>query len=286
MGATNSTNKVKINQTITNDILQVSDQYCTISSSQSFNGNTLFFIGGKGDVTIKQVSTIDNATCNMSNVLDTQILNIMTAMSNQDITVTAGPTFSLNGTTNKTSMYLTTSNAVTQLMSSTCNITSSQTIDNNYVFAQDQQGDFLFLQESDITGATCTMGNAAKTVTENEQIAEGDQSATIKNVYGIFLAIIALGFVLMIVVIIGLLFSGKKGGGSSGSSTAQADYDKAVISADQTSKAEASAKQSANDSAILSSQNLQSLTTTANNAIASTNNIASAVNTAAKLTVV
>jgi len=276
MGATNSTNKVKINQTITNDILQVSDQYCTISSSQSFNGNTLFFIGGTGDVTIKQVSTIDNATCNMSNVLDTQILNIMTAMSNQDITVTAGPTFSLNGTTNKTSMYLTTSNAVTQLMSSTCNITSSQTIDNNYVFAQDQQGDFLFLQESDITGATCTMGNAAKTVTENEQIAEGDQSNTIKNVYGIFLAIIALGFVLMIVVIIGLLFSGKKGGGSSGSSTAQADYDKAVISADQTSKSSSASVVNTTNNAINSVNSLAS----------QANNIATAVNTASKLAIV
>ena len=269
MGLTNSTQKIKINQEISNDIMQVSTQYCTISSTQEFSGNTLFFIGGTGDVTIKQVSTLSNVNCNMSNVLDTQIINIMKSMSQQDLDITAGPTFSLTGANSKTSMYLTTSNAVTQLMSSTCNITSSQSISNNYIFAQDQQGDFLFSQESEITGATCTMGNASKTTTENEQIAEGEQSTTIKNVYGIFLAIIALGIVLIIFIIIGLLFSGKKGGGgSTNTGTSQADLDAATLLAASNKTKTASTSSVATTSGSTTSS-ISSLLTPENIALAS-----------------
>lgn len=218
MGASYTTQKVKINQKVTNDIMQVSNQYCEIASTQDFTGNTLFFIGGTGDVRIEQTSTLSNVNCNMSSVLDSQILNILESMTKQDLNITSGPTYTLGFVEQNVSVYMTTSNAVTQIMSSTCNITSSQSINNNYIYAEDQQGDFYFSQNSEITGATCTMGNAAKSVTENEEIANSDQSATIRNIFGIFLAILALGLVLVIVIVVAMVFSGKKGSKTEASS--------------------------------------------------------------------
>ena len=164
-------------QDVQNDIVQVSEQYCEIAVDQDFSNNTIIIVGGSGSVTFKQRAVIENATCNMTQSLDNSIENILESMASQDATAKGGFSINWSDVDQDISIYQYVKNSVTQIMVSSCNISASQTFNNNYIYVEDYHGDIYFSQEAEITNATCNMNSAATNQVYNSTKSEGDQTS-------------------------------------------------------------------------------------------------------------
>ena len=209
-------------QDIQNEIVQVSEQYCEITIDQNFNNNTVIIVGGSGNVTFEQRAVIDNATCNMTQSLDSTIENILQSMSTQDATAKGGFSINWSDVDQEVSIYQYVKNSVTQIMTSSCNISASQNMNNNYIYVEDHAGDIYFSQTADITNATCNMNSAASSQVYNSTKAEGDQTSKITQINSLLAALgicMVLGFIVFMII----LLRGSGGGGESSSSSSSSD---------------------------------------------------------------
>lgn len=198
--------KIEANQEIATNVVQVSTVYCNITAVTEFNNNNVIIKGSNGNFDFSQRATIDNSSCNMNSSLDAEIETIIQAMLNQSASAQSG--FSLDFTTIKqnTSIYQTINNSITQMMTSSCNITASNTRNNNYIFVSDSEGNFDFSQNSSIDSSTCNMSNIAKTTVYNKAATETEQQSKITNIFAImFMAIIVcmiLGAIILVIVLV------------------------------------------------------------------------------------
>lgn len=152
----------------------------------------------------------------MTQSLDNSIENILESMASQDATAKGGFSINWSDVDQDISIYQYVKNSVTQIMVSSCNISASQTFNNNYIYVEDYHGDIYFSQEAEITNATCNMNSAATNQVYNSTKSEGDQTSKITQINSLLAALgicMILGFIVFMII----LLKGS-GGSSSGSS--------------------------------------------------------------------
>jgi hypothetical protein len=203
--------KITSNQEVATNVMQVSTAYCNITAVTEFNNNNVVITGSNGNFDFSQVATIKNSSCDMSNSLDAEIEVIISAMLESSATAQGGFSLDFTNVKQNTSIYQTISNSITQMMTSTCNITSSATRNNNYIFVSNSSGDFDFSQEAEIVGSTCNMSNIAKTTVYNESNAEAAQESRITNIFAVMFMAIALCMILGVVILLIFVLGGSKG---------------------------------------------------------------------------
>ncbi len=217
-------------QDISNEILQVSEQFCEIRIDNNFNDNTIIVIGGTGSVTFKQRAVIENATCNMTMSLNNSIENILESMSTQDATAKGGFSINWSDVDQEISIYQYIKNSVTQIMTSTCNISATNNMNNNYIYFEDHAGDIYFDQSAELTNATCTMNSAATNEVYNSAKSEGDQTSKIVQTNPLLAALgicVLLGFLVFMII----LTKGSGGEEGESSSSSNSDFTSSLTSA-------------------------------------------------------
>lgn len=217
----NSTSQSYTNiQDVQNNIVQSATSYCKISVNNDFSNNTVIFIGGSGNITFSQQANIDNATCNMTTALDASIENILESISKQDATAKGGFSINWSSIDEDISIYQYVKNSVTQIMTSECNISASNSANNNYFYVEDRAGDFYFNQNASVTNATCNMNSAASAEVYNKTSSEGDQTSKIVQMNPLLAALgvcMILGFIVFMIILF-------KGSGGSEESSGSTDY--------------------------------------------------------------
>ena len=202
----NTTQNIRTNQTVVNNVLQASKAECTAQCRNVLEGITIIVIGGSGNINITQECALTNINCIMQQSLTSQIETILKAMAAQSASAMNGFSLDFANISQNVDLYQYISNSITQLMDSSCKFEASDTISGLYMYvANRDRSQINISQRSTISNATCNMNNMAKSVTYNEASAEADQKSTIVNIWSLFfyafIAIIASATIILIVFI-------------------------------------------------------------------------------------
>ena len=211
--------------TFSTDIVQASNQKCSIACTSSFNNNTVIIIGGTGDITISSACAIIDSSCQLKAAFDTDIENTIKVLAEQSSSAMSG--FDLTWHDVKLSLDVTNviQNSISQLMNSSCALTATSNMDNNFFYIQDRVGDITLSSSAAITAGTCSMDNYAKASAFNSATTEAKQSSSVINIFGIM----ALGFIVMIVVIGGAILAFVLTGGANKLIKAQSETAQSAI---------------------------------------------------------
>lgn len=195
---TSQSSTIDENQEVVTNIAQSAFGYCNIEASQDIEGNVVTDIGGTGNINLKQQLGFESSQCSMSQILDTNVKNILASIAKQKTTKVGGfPDIDFSTINQDVDIAQHIRNTLTQQMYEQCQMGTNQQIRNNYVFAQDTKGDINLSQTGNVTGASCTMSAAAKATVQNSESAKASQISTMIDIIG--LIIIAI----IVIVIIG-----------------------------------------------------------------------------------
>jgi hypothetical protein len=218
MGAVNTSVQTTTQKQL-NTITQQSSEACGATCTQIQSNNTVFLNGSTtGNITFNQQCTVD-ATCQITNSVEASATAVQGAIQSG----TAQPAWFLGVLQVNTSVNVSdqeVTNAVSQVMNSTCNNGVSQVQSGNLVYAQNSTtGDIGFTQSTNLT-SQCVLSNLAKgTVAATQKSDQYSQAGGI-GAAGIILLII---LVVVIIVVIGLAKAAsnkkKEKAASEGSST-------------------------------------------------------------------
>lgn len=180
-----------------NTVLQTSSERCDITCSNKFNNNTIISIRTGGSVIISQTCAIDNATCQLKATFEDDLTTLVQSTVDQASTAMGGLSLTANDIDQEIDISSVINNSVTQSMTSTCKINSSEELNNNYVFSLDTGGDISLLQDNSVKSSNCSADNYAKNSQFAKTVADASQTAKISNIFGLLI----IGFIVVIIVI-------------------------------------------------------------------------------------
>ena len=207
-------------QTIANTALNAVSSTCSATCTQIQSGNTVIIQGSTvGGITFDQQCTV-NLQCTINNNLNTQLTNLLEAMSNQkSVTARGFPDITLEGVSQSSDANQVITNSLTNYVNTACTAASVQNQNNNYVYVSNSnvQGQIQFNQSADVV-SNCSLSTISSLVASNQASASSSQSATILGTTGILIAIIIVVIILFIGIFLLTRLGGKKGGGEGVSS--------------------------------------------------------------------
>lgn len=194
---------------------------CSAVCTQIQSGNTVIIQGSTvGGITFDQQCTV-SLQCTINNNLNTQLTNLLDAMSQQkSITANGFPDFNINGVEQSSDANQVITNSLTNYTNSACTAASVQNQNNNYVYVSNSnvEGQIQFNQSADVV-SNCSLSTISSLVASNQASASASQSATILGTTGILIAIIIVVIILFIGIFLLTRLGGKKGGGGEGVSS-------------------------------------------------------------------
>lgn len=226
MGPTQS-NTASATQQVLSTVAQSAYSYCDIEGDQVVEGNTITKIGGSGNITISQALGFENSSCNTTQVLETQIQNILDSMAQQSAT-SVGSFLDFTNQNQNVDLHQSIRNALAQQMFESCQMGTHQTIRANYVFAQDTSGDINLTQKGNVTGATCAMSAVAKAVIQNKETAKIAQKSSVVGIFGLMMIVIIIVAAIVFVVVGIIVF--RKFAGSNSSAAAPTNLNPILLS--------------------------------------------------------
>jgi hypothetical protein len=213
----------RMQQDVMNSILQEQSTACNATCTNNVSGNVVIVTGGSaGSIGIQTQSCTATANCLISNTIDSQIDNLLTAIAQQENTSATDimNDLALNFTDFDVDVRQSMANYVTQITNSTCNATAIQNVNNNYVYAANATtSGFVGVQVGPTSAnATCTMDNITKAIVYNQAQAQSTQKSTNIGMFALIFAVIAfvvvIGAILLFILLIG-------GGGLAAASAAK-----------------------------------------------------------------
>lgn len=180
-----------------NTVLQASSQSCSITCATNFNNDTVIIIGGTGGVNIKQSCKITDASCQLKAAFEAGIENIIESTVSQSASAIGGISFTFSNQNQDINLSSTVNNSISQIMSSSCKISSEANQNNNYFLFVGRDGDINLGQDASISGANCSMDNYAKASTFNKAVSDASQKAKVQNVF----AMMFMGIIVMMVLV-------------------------------------------------------------------------------------
>ncbi len=153
---------------IVNDALQNVANYCSITCNDNISNQDITIIGGNATINIEQSCSIIGSECQIKNLVDSQISNIVKNMiqqqeSNLGIFSLLGP--ASNEQTNITNAI---KNQISQIINSTCQQQANFDITNNTVFAQNADLNLTIGQTGNVNKAQCVLDTVAKLTLNND----------------------------------------------------------------------------------------------------------------------
>ncbi|QIN54324.1 transmembrane domain-containing protein [Cedratvirus kamchatka] len=205
MGNNNSRDAyAKFNQDINNEIYQSLSTSCTATCDPNINNIDIIIIDTKvrGGIRFNQVCSA-YAACTLPQSVDVNAERILTS-SIEQATNTANSFLSYSPTADETEVDFQNRirNSLTQILTSSCNATVRQSINNVLVYAVNSEieGDIEFSQNGEAS-AVCSMNNAAKINLYNQTKAEIKQTTSSSNLTSI---LVLVGGVILVIVILSL----------------------------------------------------------------------------------
>jgi hypothetical protein len=185
---------------IVNDALQNVANYCSITCNNNISNQDITIIGGNATINIEQSCSIVGAECQIKNLVDSQISNIINNMTQQEESNLG--IFSLIGPASNTNTSITNAikNQISQLISSTCQQDNNNTITNNTVFAQDANLNLTIGQTGNVNNAQCVLDTVAKLTLNN------DVTNTVKQTESSCKDVILILIIIIVIMILFILF--------------------------------------------------------------------------------
>jgi ATP-dependent Zn protease len=213
----NTSLSIDQSQTISNSSLNAVVNQCTARCDQIQSGNVVIIQGSTigGNVTFDQECKA-TMTCEINNNLETDVSNILDAISKQtSVTAKGFPDFNFDNVNQSLTSKQIITNSLTNLINNSCSASSTQIQNNNYTYVSNSTiaGSLQFTQKGDASAA-CVLTNRSAIKLANKASASASQSSTILGTGGIILALIVV-----VIIIIGVVFfisrlkKGKGGGG-------------------------------------------------------------------------
>lgn len=209
--------QVSLATNIANQALQNISNYCTITCTNDVNNVDITIIGGDTTINLEQTCSAVGAECIIKNVIQSEIDNMIDNMvkqqeSNLGIFSLLGPS-----STETTNISNAIKNQVAQLITNNCAISSDNQTTNISIFAQDADTKLNFVQNGNVSKASCALDTVAKLVLNNQVTNSVTQS---ESSCGEILWILIVVAIIIFLVLVGYLvfkFAGnKKGGGGGG----------------------------------------------------------------------
>ena len=224
----NTSQHIKTNQEVLTSMIQESESSCNAEVIEKIDNTSIIVPpgGSVGDISISQVSSIDNINCIMSSSFDTNITSILDSLASQSISV---PNFTLdfNNMNQSVNLNQLITNTVSQIQVSSCDFSARDEIDNTYIYVGGDAGDINISQDSAVSNSSCNMNNTASSTTYNEATAKAEQKAVITSLATMLFGLIVLCIILGgIIIIVFLLTGGTKkmmGGDNKDSNKSNAD---------------------------------------------------------------
>jgi hypothetical protein len=171
--------QVSLATNITNQALQNISNYCTITCTNDVNNVDITIIGGDTTINLEQTCSAVGAECIVKNVIQSQIDNMIDNMikqqeSNLGIFSLLGPS-----STESTNISNAIKNQVSQLITNNCAISSDNQTTNISIFAQDAATKLNFIQNGNVSKASCALDTVAKLVLNNQvtnSVSQGESS--------------------------------------------------------------------------------------------------------------
>lgn len=168
--------QVNLATDIANNALQNITNYCSITCTNDVNNVDITIIGGDSTINLGQTCSAVGAECIVKNVIQSQIDNMIDNMIKQ--TQSNLGIFSLLGpsSTENASIANAIKNQVSQLITNNCAISSDNQITNVSIFAQDADTKLNFVQNGNVSKASCALDTVAKLVLNNQVTNSVQQS--------------------------------------------------------------------------------------------------------------
>lgn len=183
--------------TFSTNVLQVSNQKCDIACVSTFNNNTVIIIGGSGGVSISSTCTITDASCQLKATLDSSIENVIDNILKQTSQAMSGFDLTWHHVEQSTDMTNVVQNSVSQIMNSTCAITATSNMNNNFIYIQNRDGPISLSSSASVSASTCSMDNYAKASATTSATNQAEQDSKTFNIFSIMF----IGFIIMIVMV-------------------------------------------------------------------------------------
>lgn len=194
---------------ITTQILQESNQSCSITCNNNLNNGTFIFQNVTGNITIAQSCSISDVSCAFKTSFEANLQTLVQSMIQQQSTAMSG--FSLDYTNVKERININTviQNSISQIMNSSCAISANNSANNTYFYVDNLKGNFNMSQNGSISSSSCTVDNFAKATSYTKTTSDASQKSTIISIFSlIFIAFIVLIIVLGIVASVFILSGG------------------------------------------------------------------------------
>jgi len=196
--ANDASNSKKLQQIITNNTAQVSQQTCTAIAHGEISGNSIAIDGSKisGDVGIYQTMTAQSS-CVMATQLDTNVSTILGSMTKQSAESSNSLIqLSFASSSNSVDVKQQITNNLTQIISATCNANDEELIHGNTIMVQSGstvQGNVKIVQAGDAK-ALCALSATAKVTAFNQAQEQSDQQAVVEDQITNVIALLVVGF--------------------------------------------------------------------------------------------
>lgn len=195
---------------IQTDILQSSVQRCSIICSNEMSGNTFIWKNIKGNIKISQTCVVSDATCAMKTAFEGSIQNLIDSLVKQNATTFSGLSLSIDKIEQETTLVTLVQNRMSQIINATCNVSSINTMNNNYFYVENMEGDFTISQAGNVSGASCLMDNLAKAATDNTVKTKAEQSSKVISALAIGSLIFIVGALIIGAIVIMKYLKKKK----------------------------------------------------------------------------
>ena len=203
----------------TTNILQTQSSNCGATQNVSASGNTIIVVDGNlknVDVGVSISGQQTDATCAMTNTMDSQVKQLLETQLSQDITMESGlfGFLSPNKTKVRNDVTQSISNVLTQVTESNCSVSQNINANNNYVYYSGvNSGAFIGVQITNQTAsASCAMSNYSGLVVDSATKTNVDNDIDIeKRSFFRTFFIIIIGIIILIVIVSLLISFLKKG---------------------------------------------------------------------------
>jgi len=214
--------QVSLATNITNNALQNISNFCTITCTNEVNNVDITIIGGDTTINLEQTCSAVGAECIVKNVIQSEIDNMIDNMikqqeSNLGIFSLLGPS-----STEVSNISNAIKNQVAQLITNNCAISSDNQTTNISIFAQDADTKLNFVQNGNVSKASCALDTVAKLVLNNQVTNSVSQSeSSCGDILWILIVVAVIILLILLFPILSTVF-GKAGravkGGGGGSS--------------------------------------------------------------------
>jgi len=221
----------------TTNILQTQSSNCGATQNVSASGNTTIIVDGNFknvDVGVSISGQQVDATCAMTNTMDSQVKQLLETQLSQNISMESGlfGFLSPNKTKVRNDVTQSKSNVLTQVTESNCSVSQNINANNNYnYYSGVNSGAFIGVQINNQTAsASCAMSNYSGLVVDSatKTGVDTDVDVTKRSFFRTFFIII-IGVIILIVVVSLLVSLFKKGK----SGKKQPDEIKPTVTAEQ-----------------------------------------------------